>query len=84
MTSPFNVYSANLKQSTDGFWMVFGGDTNQDGFVDEMDVDACNMACSTFATGNVPQDVDCNGLVDAADLIIIDNNTALSAQSFHP
>jgi hypothetical protein len=84
MTSPFNVYSANLKQSTDGFWMVFGGDTNQDGFVDEMDMDACDMACSTFATGNVPEDVDCNGLVDAHDLIIIDNNTALSAQSFHP
>lgn len=84
MTSPFNVYSGNLKQSSDGFWMVFGGDINQDGFVDETDMDECNIAVGAFGTGIVSEDVDCNGVLDAHDLIIIDNNAALSAQNFHP
>lgn len=84
MTTPANVFANNLKQSADGYWLLYAGDTNQDGFVDATDLNACDVACGTFATGYAADDVDCNGVVDAADLILIDNNTALSAQSSHP
>jgi hypothetical protein len=84
MDMPSLVYSNNLKQSADGYWLVYGGNVNQDAFVDHLDLEGTAAGVSVFLTGNVPEDVDCNGVVDAHDLILIDNNYAVSAQSYHP
>ena len=84
MDMPSLVYSNNLKQSADGYWLVYGGNVNQDAFVDYLDLNGTAAAVSVFLTGNEPEDVDCNGVVDAHDLILIDNNYAVSAQSYHP
>lgn len=84
MNTPSLVYSNNLKQSADGYWLVLGGNVNQDAFINQLDLDGAEAAVLGFLTGSVPQDVDCNGVVDALDLILIDNNYAISAQSYHP
>jgi len=83
-TDASKAFGGNLNHTPDGYWIIFSGDVNQDGTVDESDIINLNNQSSTFATGYIPDDVNGDGLIDAADMIIIDNNSSNLIFSMHP
>ena len=58
----------------DGQHAIFGGDVNQDGLINQVDIDDVNTNASMFISGYVVSDVNGDGLVDIQDFQIIDNN----------
>ncbi len=74
--SPAKAYGGNLLQMPTGQYVIYGGDVNQDGTVDQTDIDAIYNSSSTFTSGYVPEDANGDGIVDALDMIMTDNNAA--------
>ncbi|KAF0198741.1 MAG: hypothetical protein FD166_993 [Bacteroidetes bacterium] len=72
--APAAAYGNNLLQTGDGFYVIFGGDVNQDGFVDTGDVTPIDNDQFNFMMGYVSTDVNGDGSVDTGDITIIDNN----------
>jgi len=68
------AYGNNLRQTSDGYWVIFCGDVNLDGLVDSGDMIPVDNLSSSFGTGYMPEDVNGDGLVDSSDLIVVDNN----------
>ncbi|MHC1775283.1 MAG: beta strand repeat-containing protein [Lentimicrobium sp.] len=82
-TSASQAYGGNLL-NLEGFFVLYGGDVNQDGSVDTGDMTPADNDATTFATGYLPTDVNGDGTVDTADLTIIDNNALLFVNSNLP
>jgi hypothetical protein len=74
--NPAKAYGSNLKTMAAGQYVVYGGDINQDGFVNILDMDSCESQSSSFGSGYIEQDVNGDAVVDALDLILTDNNAA--------
>ncbi len=74
--SPAKAYGSNLKTMAAGKYAIFGGDINQDGSVNTLDMVSAESQSSSFGSGYIVQDVNGDGVVDALDLIMIDNNAA--------
>jgi PKD repeat protein len=70
------AYGSNLKQTTDGYWVIYGGDVNQDGLVDSGDMIPVDNLSSTFGSGYLPEDANGDGIIDSTDLIFVDNSSA--------
>ncbi len=80
----YQAYGNNLFDCGDGNFSMFGGDVNQDGFVDGndfIDVDNDNAA---FYAGYKASDVNGDGFVDGNDFILIDNNNSLFVGTLQP
>ncbi|MEO8210858.1 MAG: dockerin type I domain-containing protein [bacterium] len=56
-------------------YCIYGGDVNQDGYVDASDAALTENSAISFSFGYVNTDVTGDSFVDASDLAIIDNNT---------
>jgi len=82
--TPIKAFDNNLKQMTDGQYVVYGGNVNGDGAVDETDIIQATTAAHSFTTGYVNEDVNGDGIVDAYDLILPDNNAANFVSAKHP
>jgi len=78
------AYGANLHQMTDGSWVIYCGDVNQDGLVDSGDMIPVDNLAATFGTGYIPEDVNGDGLIDSGDMIIIDNCATFFVASITP
>ncbi len=76
LNHPSQVYGANLNQMPDGSWTIFSGDVNQDGAINNDDILLVSSQSSLFTKGYLPEDVNGNAMVDAGDMIIIDNCAA--------
>ena len=74
--SPSKAYGNNLKTMAAGQYVVYGGDINQDGLVNTLDIVSAESQSSSFGSGYIEQDVNGDAVVDALDLILIDNNAA--------
>ncbi|MBK6347770.1 MAG: chitobiase/beta-hexosaminidase C-terminal domain-containing protein [Bacteroidales bacterium] len=72
--APAAAYGNNLLQTIDGYYVIYGGDINQDGFVDGGDVTPFDNDQFNFVSGYLASDVDGNGAVDTGDGTIVDNN----------
>jgi len=72
--TPAAAYGNNLLQTGDGFYVIYGGDVNQDGFVDTGDVTPIDNDQFNFMMGYVVTDANGDGSVDTGDITIIDNN----------
>jgi hypothetical protein len=70
------AYGNNMIQASDGNWMMYTGDTNQDDIVDSGDMIMVDNDVSSFATGYISTDCNGDGLVDSTDMILVDNNAA--------
>ncbi len=81
---PAKAYGNNLLMMTDGWFTLFGGDVNQDGFVDTGDSTPVDNDQFNFIGGYVASDVNGDGTVDTADGTVIDNNQFNFAGSVHP
>jgi len=72
--NPAAAYGNNLKEMSDGWFAIFGGDVTQDGFVDTGDVTPLDNDQFNFMMGYVTTDVNGDGSVDTGDITIVDNN----------
>lgn len=68
-----SAYGNNLKL-IDGFYCIFGGDVNQDGQVEGLDVTDIENGVNSFATGYLSIDVDGDGSLGISDYSIWENN----------
>lgn len=74
--APSKAYGNNLKSSGAAF-VAFGGDVNQDGVVDGLDLVAADNQAAVSATGYVAEDFNGDGLVNSVDLLSMAANAAL-------
>jgi len=68
------AFGGNLRLMPDGYWAIYSGDVNQDGFIDTGDVSPVDNDQFNFASGYFESDVNGDGIVDTGDGTIIDNN----------
>jgi hypothetical protein len=78
------AFGANMLLKGDGTWVIYGGDTNQDGLVDSSDMLSVDNDATNFATGYIANDVNGDGLIDAGDMILLDNNASSFIGSVTP
>ena len=57
-----------------GKYCMYAGDINQDGQINTDDLNQVFGSASIFSKGYLPQDVNADGVIDAMDIIILDNN----------
>ncbi len=76
-------FGNNLKKQGSK-WVVFGGDVNQDGFVDLTDVIAINNNANVFTAGYVKTDVNGDNFTDLTDVILAYNNSTIFTQRKTP
>jgi hypothetical protein len=68
------AYGSNLLDKNDGFFVIYGGDVNQDGSIDSGDVTPFDNDQFNYVTGYAVTDVNGDGSIDSGDGTIIDNN----------
>ncbi|MHC1776296.1 MAG: LamG-like jellyroll fold domain-containing protein [Lentimicrobium sp.] len=77
------AYGNNMIMSGD-FYLIYGGDVSQDGYVDFLDlIDVYNLNIAG-ASGYLPTDVTGDGYVDFVDLILVYNNNVNSVGIITP
>jgi hypothetical protein len=77
------AYGSNLLQNG-SYYLIYGGDANQDGLVDSSDMIAVDNDVAAFVAGYVTTDVNGDGLVDSTDMILIDNNSSAFVSKVTP
>jgi hypothetical protein len=82
--APAKAYGGNLGQMIDGYYVVYAGDVNQDGYIDTGDFEGVDNDAFNYAIGYLATDVNGNGNVDTDDFTNIDNNSSNYISSSHP
>lgn len=72
---PAKAYGNNLKMTTDGQYVVFGGDVNQDRLIDAGDMIPVDNLSASFGTGYVAADVNGDGIVNDTDMNLLFSNS---------
>ena len=72
---PSKAFGNNLKGVNESY-CIYAGDVNGDGFINATYINSLFPAASVFSTGYITDDVNGDGIVDAMDLILTDNNAA--------
>ncbi|MCF8294852.1 MAG: BspA family leucine-rich repeat surface protein [Bacteroidales bacterium] len=72
--NPANVYGNNLIEMIDGTYCIFGGDVNQDGNVNLLDIESVNTQLIAGEIGYINQDTDGNGSIQLLDREIVSTN----------
>jgi acetyl esterase/lipase len=83
-TSDSQAFGNNQKQLSAGVYGFFGGDANNDGSVDALDLIAVDNDATLFSAGYMNTDLNGDGSVDALDLILCDNNSTLFIATILP
>jgi hypothetical protein len=73
--APAKVYGGNLGVSLDGYYLIYGGDVNQDGIVDTGDMNEVDNGSTAILIGYNAADVNGDGIVDTSDMNTVDNNS---------
>ena len=82
--TPAQVFGGNLRAMGGGIYAVYGGDVNQDGAVDLLDMVPVDNGSYDYLFGYLDSDVNGDGAIDILDLVIIDNNNYNYIGSYHP
>jgi len=82
-TAASQAYGSNLKPMG-SYFVIYGGDPTQDGFVDGSDISAVDNASTALLLGYNPEDVNGDGIVDGSDMALVDNNSTAIVQSEKP
>lgn len=67
-----------------GVYCLMAGDCNQDGLVDALDLIALDNAAAILSSGYLPEDINHDGHVNDADVLLTEENAQLFARSFTP
>ena len=81
--SAAGVYGANLRASGDGYFLIFGGDVNKDGYVDSGDYPNEVNDNFNYRYGYLPTDINGDGLIDSGDYPIMVNNILHYIRTIH-
>jgi hypothetical protein len=82
--SAAGIYGANLRASGDGYFLMFGGDVNQDGYVDSGDYPDVVNDNFNYISGYLSTDINGDGLIDSGDYPIMVNNNLNYIGTIHP
>jgi len=74
--APTKAYGGNLLMMADGYYAIYSGDVNQDGFIDTADITPVDNDTANYTVGYIDSDVNGDGITDTADMTIVDNNAA--------
>jgi hypothetical protein len=78
------AFGNRLKLLGEGVYGLYAGDVDANGQVNLSDINTISAAATTFGTGYIATDVNGDGVIDAFDLILTDNNAALGISSATP
>ena len=81
--APADVYGGNVMSSGDGYFLIYGGDVNQNGLIESSDMTSIDNLASSFDYGFI-EDVNCDGLIGSSDMTIVDNHNSAFVESVHP
>lgn len=84
ISSAQQAFGNNLKSAGGGYYLIFGGDANQDGIVDGSDMSLIDNLSSLYATGYINEDINGDGIIDGSDMSIIENNSQNYIQTAKP
>ncbi len=73
-TAANKAYGNNQVLLESGVYGIYSGDTNQDGFIDSLDITPISNDSDNFAEGYQTSDINGDGFVDALDLPVVTNN----------
>lgn len=84
--SSSRAYGGNLKRidETIDHYVIYGGDTNNDGIVDALDLIGTENSAIAFSSGYQSNDLNGDGIVDALDLILVENNALHFVRAIYP
>lgn len=83
-SNPANVFGSNLKTSGDSYYLIYSGDLNSDGYINNADMVLLNNEVELFAKGYNTVDLNGDGTADGLDMIIMDNNAAIQITRMIP
>lgn len=78
------AFGSNQINLGGGVWGFYAGDADHDGDVDNADMVLISTKAASFRRGYEDTDLNGDGVVDALDLIVGDNNAANSIQLVNP
>ena len=78
-----NIYGGNMISSNDGYFLIYGGDVNQNGLIESADMTSIDNLASSFVY-RFTEDVNCDGQIGSIDMTIVDNNNSGFVSSAHP
>ena len=82
--SAAGIYAANLKAAGDGYFLIYGGDVNQDGYVDSGDYPDVVNDNFNYISGYLSTDINGDGFIDSGDYPIMVNNNLNYIGTIHP
>jgi hypothetical protein len=71
-------------QTNDGYYAIYTGDINQDGTINQIDMNLLQSSSSIFEEGYQTADLNGDGCCDAMDMILLDNNAAQNRSKIIP
>jgi hypothetical protein len=74
-TAATQAYGSNLKLVA-GKYVIYSGDINQDGIIDNNDITLLDTDALNFANGYISTDLNGDGIIDSGDMILLDNNAS--------
>ncbi len=83
-TSASQAFGGNQKEIAPGIFGLYCGDADGDGQVDEDDILNISSDATGFNSGYLSTDLNGDGIVDALDLILLDNNARNLVGSITP
>lgn len=75
-TQQLNSALGNNLKPIGSFFGLYSGDVNQDGLLDDLDMNQIKNKAAIFGVGYLPEDLNGDGRIDALDFILLDNNSA--------
>jgi hypothetical protein len=81
-STPALVAGSMLKDFNDGYFGLYSGDVNQDGFINEADLVQIGFSANQFDGGYITPDLNGDGIVESSDYSMVENNYGLF--SIHP
>ncbi|MFN8165848.1 MAG: putative metal-binding motif-containing protein [Bacteroidia bacterium] len=81
---PVLTFGNNVIELTPGIFGFWNGDVNQDGVIDNSDLQSVETDLPLFTRGYLPQDLDGNLCIESADYSLIENNSVLGISVAHP
>ncbi len=82
--SASKAYGNNMLLTTDGRYVIYGGDVFRDDAVDTGDMTPVDNDGSAYTAGYLTTDVNGDGIVDSADMTTVDNNSGNFVGAMHP
>ncbi|MFZ4548374.1 MAG: right-handed parallel beta-helix repeat-containing protein, partial [Bacteroidales bacterium] len=83
-TQQINSAFGNKLKPLGSYFGIYSGDVNQNGVLDELDMNQIGIKANIFGVGYLPEDLNGDGVIDALDMILLDNNSTIYINTISP